>query len=381
MSPSRSRLASLAAALLLGGIAFADDPAPGALPAPPPPPVVPTPPAAPPVAPAPVPVSPTPTTPAPAPAPAAGGPKAVVEPLEHDFGTVKQEAEFKTEFTLRNEGTSTLTFEPRADCGCSAATTDTNSLEPGESTKVRVLFRTFAFVGPVTKRIRLVTREPDHKTIVEMKIKADVSSGVVVDPARFFFGPVEIGSKPSLTLKVEWKEGAGTPFKILSTEVPGIDLELTTKPFDAPPWHGYEVTATFRTPPPVGTVSGTAIVRTDSPDAPRVTAAVTAFVSGKLWVDRREVSLGMIREGKERATMVGCRALRPGVDIGEVTAKARAGKVSVRAIRSGSEWMIEIQSPETAKPGRLDDVVDVSCGIEGEKAEIAVRGEVLAKPG
>lgn len=378
MPSSLPRLACLAAALLLGGGARADEPAPA--PAPPPPPTVPAPPAAP--------TPPVDSTPpaAPSPTPAADpakavGPKAVVEPMEHDFGVVKQETELKTEFTLRNEGTSTLSFEPRADCGCSAATTDTNSLEPGESTKVRVLFRTFAFVGPVTKRIRLVTREPDHKTIVEMKIKADVSSGVVVDPARFFFGPVEIGAKPSLTLKVEWKEGVGTPFRITSTEVPGVDLELTTKPFDAPPWHGYEVTAAFRTPPPVGTVSGTAIIRTDSKDAPRITAAVTAFVSGKVWLDRREVSLGMLREGKERAVMVGCRALKPGVELGDVTAKARGGKVNARAIRSGSEWVIEIQSPETAKPGRLDDVVEVTCGLPGEKAEIAVTGEVLAKQG
>ena len=360
---------AVVAALLLGGIAGAEEPAP---PVPPPAPVP---------APAPGPAPAPPAAPAPASpdgAPKAPAPKAVIDRLEHDFGLTKQEAELRTEFELKNEGTATLTFEPRADCGCSAATSDTTSLAPGASTKVRVLFRTFSFVGPITKRIRLLTNDPVTPT-VEMKIKADIAAGVVVDPARFFFGPVEVGTAPSVTIKVEWRDGVGAPFSITSIEAPNVDLTFVTKPFDAPPWHGYEVTATFPKPPKIGTVSGTAILRTDSKDAPRITAAVTAFVSGKIWVDRREASLGMLPAGKDRAVMVGCRSLRPGVDLGTVTATSRDGKVLARAIRAGPEWLIEVRSPETAPSGRLTDVVEVTCAIPGEKAEIAVTGEVLPK--
>ena len=156
-------------------------------------------------------------------------------------------------------------------------------------------------------------------------------------------------------------------------------MELTTKPFEAPPWHGYEVTAAFRKPPAVGTVSGTAILRTDSPDAKRISAAVTAFVSGKIFLDRREISLGLLPEGKERIVSVGCRALRAGIDLGTVTAKARDGRVTVRAIRAQEEWLIEIGSKVDSPVGRLDDVIDVTSSLPGETAQIVVKGEVLAK--
>lgn len=367
--PSPLRVSLLLAACGLVGLAaaFAD----GQLPPPPPPPQ-------------PAPPLPTPGALPPVTAPAkpkdvpADAPVAALDRLEHDFGVAKQETDLKTEFTLKNEGKSTLTFDLHADCGCSIPVSDVRSLEPGQSTPIRVTFRTFAMVGRQSKRVRVLSNDP-ARTTLEIHLKADISAGVVVDPMRFYFGQVEVGTAPSLTIKVQWKDGIGSPFKILSTEIPGLDLALSTKPFDAPPWHGYEVTAAFKSPPPVGTVSGTAIVRTDSPDVPRISAAVTAFVSGRIWLDRREISLGLLPQGKERVVSVGCRALKPGIDLGAVTAKARGGRVKVAAIRAQEEWLIEIASPEGAAPGRLDDVIDVACALPGETAEIAVKGEVLAK--
>ena len=333
---------------------------------PPPPPSVPAPNAVPPVA--------APTAPVVVPADA---PIAVLDRAEHDFGVAKQETELKTEFSLKNAGRSTLTLELRADCGCSAVVADTKTLEPGQSTPIRVLFRTFGYVGTLHKRIRVLTNDPVHPQL-EAMLKVDVGAGVIIDPARFYFGTVETGSAPSLTIKVQWKDGTGSPFEITSTEIPGLDMAITTKKFDAPPWHGYEVTAGFKHPPAVGTVSGTAILRTNSPDAPRLTAAVTAFVSGKIWVDRREVSLGMLRQGKERTVSVGCRGLTPKVDLGVVTARSRGGRVKARAIRAQEEWLIEVEATGDLAPGRLDDVVEVTSSLVPEPAEIAVKGEILA---
>jgi hypothetical protein len=123
------------------------------------------------------------------------------------------------------------------------------------------------------------------------------------------------------------------------------------------------------------------VIRTDLPEAPRFLAHVTAYVSGKVWLDRRDVSMGMVLAGKPRTVMVGCRGLTTAVDLGEVKAVARKGQVSARALRSGKEWMIEVKVPETAAAGRIDDVIDVTCSIPGEApAEIRVKGEVLGVP-
>lgn len=364
MASPRALALSLLTTLAIGGISFAD----GQLPPPPPPGA--------PLDPVPVPPVVVPAQKAPIPA---NAPRAVLDRLAHDFGTAKQNAELKTTFTLKNEGRSTLTFELRADCGCAAATTDVKALEPGESTPVRMSFRTQHYVGPVTKRIRVLSNDAVEPSL-EIKVKVDVSEGVVVDPAYFYFGYVEAGTAPSLTIKVQWKDGVGTPFELTSSEAPGLDVDVTTKKFDTAPWHGYEVTTTFRKPPPIGRASGTVILRTNSADSPRITVTLTADVSGKIWVDRREVSLGLLPQGKERTVMVGCHAAKPGIDLGTVTAKARSGRVIVRAVRAeDKEWLIEIQSPEAAAPGTLADVIEVTSSLVPEIAEIAVKGEVLPK--
>jgi hypothetical protein len=365
MPSPRALALSLLTTLTIGGISFAD----GQLPPPPPPPAAPRDPnAVPPV------VAPAPKPPIPADAP-----RAVLDRNTHDFGTAKQNAELKASFTLKNEGKSTLTVELRADCGCAAAIADVKSLEPGESTPIRMTFRTQHYVGTVTKRVRVLTNDPVDPTL-EIKVKVDVAEGVVVDPAYFYFGYVEAGTAPSLTIKVQWKDGVGAPFDLVSSEAPGLDVDVATKKFDAVPWHGYEVTATFRKPPPIGRVTGSVVLRTSAADSPRIVVTLTADVSGKIWVDRREVSLGFLPQGKERTIMVGCHALKTGADLGTVTAKARNGRVVVRAVRAqDKEWLIEIQSPETAAAGRLEDVVEVTSSLVPETAEIVVKGEILPK--
>ena len=84
----------------------------------------------------------------------------------------------------------------------------------------------------MTKRIRVLTNDPANPSL-EIRLKVDVSAGVVVDPARFYFGAVEVGTAPSLTIKIQWKDGVGTPFELTSSEIPGLDIALTTKKFDA----------------------------------------------------------------------------------------------------------------------------------------------------
>jgi hypothetical protein len=165
-------------------------------------------------------------------------------------------------------------------------------------------------------------------------------------------------------------------------EAPGVDLVFDVAPHEAPPWHGFVVTARFAKAPAIGTVSGTALLRTDDPDHPRLSAPVTAFVSGKVFLDRREVRLGLVRQGVPRTLMIGARGLTADVDLGELKAVSRKGVVEARAVRSAGnarEWLIEVRLPETAAPGKVEDVVEVRSAIPGEPAaEIPVSGEVLA---
>jgi hypothetical protein len=348
----------------------------------------PTPPASAPVPVAPVPVAPVPplvTAPPVAPAPPAG-PRARIafDREQHDFGVVKQEQDLATEFTVRNDGDATLRIgDVRSDCGCSTAVAQSKELAPGASTTLRVTFRTFTMSGPVTKRVKVASNDPERPE-VELKVRVDIAGGIVLDPARFYFGPVLAGTSPTSSITARWRDGVGRPFRITKVEAPGVDVVFDVKPHEAPPWHGWVVTARFAKPPAIGTVSGTALLRTDDPDYPRLPAPVTAFVSGRVWLDRREARLGLVRQGLGRTLMIGCRGLTPDVDLGEVKVRSRKGVVTAKAVRTGGnqkEWLIEVRLPEDAPPGKVEDVVEVRSALEGEPpAEIAVSGEVVPGP-
>jgi hypothetical protein len=315
--------------------------------------------------------------PPPPPGDAAPAPRVAFDRPEHDFGVAAQQTELRTQFTVRNEGTAPLRIlDVRADCGCGAATVETHELEPGASTPIQVTLRTLYMAGVVTKRVIVRTDDP-ARPVAELRVRADVSGGIVLDPAHFFFGDVPAGTRPSATIRAKWKEGVGTPFEVKGVESPGLDLDLEAKPWAEGPWKGFEVRATFRTAPPVGRVSGQVVLRTDRAGRDRIDVPVQAQVSGRVWVDRREVTLGMVPTGQGRETAVICRPFRRDTDLGQVTAASRKGRVTATAIASGREWVVTIRLPSDAPPGPVEDVVEVRSEIPGEPpAEVKVTGYV-----
>ena len=323
----------------------------------------------------------TPSTGAPPAAAPVAAPRATFDREAHDFGPSAQEQELRADFRLTNAGTAPLIVKNvRADCGCAGGAVDATELAPGASTTIRVIFRTLTMSGTLHKRIMVDTNDPARPT-AELKLKADVFQGIVLAPARFFFGDVAAGATPSTTMRVVYREGYGAPFKLTGVEAPNLDMTVDPKPCDDAGWHGYELTATFKSPAKVGTVSGVVIVRTDDPKFPRFTVPVQAFVSGKIWLDRRSISMGIVPAGRGRETAVIARAFGKGVDLGTVTAKARRGVVEAKAVPSGKEWVVTIRLPEQAPPGRIEDVVEITSSIPGEPAaEVLVVGSVTEPP-
>jgi hypothetical protein len=310
-------------------------------------------------------------------------PKIAFDRDVHDFGVVRQEQELRTELTVRNDGDATLHLRNvRADCGCAVAATDVREVAPGSSAPIRVVFRTMTFSGPLTKRVRVWSDDPDRPE-AEVRLTMDVSAGIVLVPSRLAFGEVLAGTSPEASVTARWKEGVGRPFRVTGVESKGLDLVFETKPFEAPPWRGTTVVARFRSPPPVGTSSGMVYVRTDDPDVPRLMVGASASVSGPVWLSLRRVRLGIVAEGRERAVPVTVRAFSSDVDLGEVKAVARGGRVEAKAVRTAgrpSEWTVLVGVPAGAKPGSLDDVVEIRTAAAGEPVtELPVTGEVVGR--
>ena len=319
----------------------------------------------------------------------AARPKIAFDRVEHDYGVVRQQADLSTKFTVRNEGGGVMHAAVRGDCGCTTPTISADEIPSGGSATIEVTFHTGTFVGRQTKHLRVTSNDPE-KPEVSLELRIEVAAGIVVHPAHFFFNQALLGSSPTAEITLKWKEGVGKPFQVLGVEatpqVPGSappDVVFDTKPFEEAPWHGHVVTMRFTKPPPIGFLTGTALLRTDDPDTPRIQALIGGSISGKVNVSMRTPSFGIVIEGKGATLPIHVMPFDKTVDLGTVTAKARKGRVQTEVKKNPDmpgAFIVEIRLPESAAPGEIDDVVDVKTAVAGEETlELRVSGSIVPK--
>ena len=95
------------------------------------------------------------------------------------FGTIPSDDEAAREILIENVGAAVLVIESvTASCGCTAAVVDTDRVEPGNSTLLRVTYdpRINGEAGQlVSKQVRIQTNDP-LAPVAEFTVTADVRS-------------------------------------------------------------------------------------------------------------------------------------------------------------------------------------------------------------
>lgn len=109
------------------------------------------------------------------------GPQASVDRKLHDFGVIPQfGGTVDTDFTLTNTGEETLTIGTlTTSCSCTSATIAKQSLAPGESTAVTVVFDPDFHEEPVDvfkRTVFIPTNDPNNPE-VEVAIQVDIIEG------------------------------------------------------------------------------------------------------------------------------------------------------------------------------------------------------------
>jgi hypothetical protein len=102
------------------------------------------------------------------------GPRIRVEPESFDFGRVRQRRTLRKAFRLLNLGEAPLVIERISrSCGCTQATTDVDTLQPGESTPLRVTVETRTSQGPIENSVLLRSNDPETPTL-RVRLRATV---------------------------------------------------------------------------------------------------------------------------------------------------------------------------------------------------------------
>ncbi|MGE0193370.1 MAG: DUF1573 domain-containing protein [Planctomycetota bacterium] len=296
---------------------------------------------------------------------------------EHDFGEAPQDAQRETTFTITNRSEARVTgIFATGECGCNELELGATELEPGASTELKVIFRTLWHAGPMVKKIRVRSVDPNAGEL-HLTQRMAVVEGLVLTPHSVTFRDVKRGETPTGTFSLRWYEGRGRAFEVTGVSVPGQSFAHTLRAYEDPAdptVKGWEVALTFAEPAREGTLSAEVVVTTDHPDHPRLTLPLYANVSGPVWVQARTVHFGSRPAGEERSTTIRFRptdaAAQP---FGEVKASALLGKVQLEVgpdplhFDKGGYWYLKVTLPATTPPGPVEgEVVTLDVGIEGE---------------
>ena len=89
-------------------------------------------------------------------------PKLEIDRVQHDFGAIPATDTVQTVFKVRNAGGKTLEISRiQTSCGCTAAMMDSQSLKPGESSRLKVTFDPRGKAGRQARTLWLFTNDPD----------------------------------------------------------------------------------------------------------------------------------------------------------------------------------------------------------------------------
>lgn len=144
--------------------------------------------------------------------PEALAPKLVVVATEFKAGEVKQGAEVKHAFTLRNEGKADLEIKRVVTtCGCETVDYD-KTIAPGQEGKVTLLVRTLGLSGVLSKLIVVSTNDMS-KPSVDLVMHITVVPDSKATPAGKIIGPFVISPSDEQTRMVS--SGSAADFAVM----------------------------------------------------------------------------------------------------------------------------------------------------------------------
>ena len=118
---------------------------------------------------------------------AAARPKAVIDHLIWDLGTIESGKEFAHTFLVSNEGQAPLRLtRGPSECACTVTELPDEPIPPGGKAKVKLAFTEAAKqellkLGPFARDVHLLTNDPDHRDIV-LGVAATVNRRLIVAP-------------------------------------------------------------------------------------------------------------------------------------------------------------------------------------------------------
>jgi hypothetical protein len=145
-----------------------------------------------------------------------------------DFGHIPKTGKVVHTYQIKSVGEDTLIIaKVRTTCGCTSAPLSKDTLAPGETARLDVIFDPAkVMVEETTKRLHVVCNDPNNP-LAEIRFRAKIGNGsslVKVTPAFVDFDTVLAGAETVRTLTIE--NTSGEKLSLTRVEGPGDGVNL-----------------------------------------------------------------------------------------------------------------------------------------------------------
>ena len=234
---------------------------------------------------------------------------ALFESRNHDFGSVARAAKTEHVFEFVNISDAPLHVSSvRASCGCTKPVIVDETVQPGETGRIRAEFNTHSFLGQRGATITVVFDRPRYGE-AQLRVDGYVRRDVVCDPGEIELGAVKLGASTEANVEIQYAGRNDWAILDTTTNVPGLRVEVN-EISRSNGRVGYRLTAIF-TPGTTGFVNGEIQLETNDGNHKRVPIVVSGNVVEAVNVSPNPLSFGVVAPGESSIKKVVVKGDRP----------------------------------------------------------------------
>ncbi len=231
---------------------------------------------------------------------------------QHDFGVVPRGSKTQFEFKLKNTFKETIHIaSARSSCACTAPKILKSDLKTYEEGAIIAELNTSSFVGQRSAVVTVVFDRPYYAE-VQLLVKGNIRSDIVMEPGEVQFGDVDVGTSKSSDVKVSYQGSTNRDWQI--TDVRSTNQHLSVRLNPAKDKAGrtvYTMTVTLKDSAPFGELHDEIQVVTNENQYNTVTLPIRASVIPPLSVAPSSIELGTMKVGESATGRMVLKAKTP----------------------------------------------------------------------
>lgn len=216
----------------------------------------------------------------------------------HDFGVVPRGSKSEFEFKLTNTYKENVHIaSARSSCACTQPKILKSDLKTYEEGAIIAELNTQSFVGQRSAVLTVVIDRPFYAE-VQLLIKGNIRSDIVMEPGEVRFGEVDAGSGKSSEVKVSYQGSANRDWQITDVRSTNQHLSVKLDPIrDAAGHMTYNMFVKLKETAPTGELNDEIQIVTNERQYNQVTLPVRASVIPQLTVAPQSIELGSLKPG------------------------------------------------------------------------------------